>query len=294
MPQPGILDSSLALVGPGRAGRAFARSWLTAGGHIAHVIVRDIRSSKTTIGGAAVVAVSASRLPAADILVLAVPDDAIEPVAANLAGRLACRYGFHLSGALASGALAALRRHGAAIASLHPVRPFIGAENEDWRGAFVAVEGDADALLEGERIATAVGARPYRLSAAHKPLYHASASLAAGGAAAILSVAVRGWVAAGIPEDIARETLAGLASRATAAVGERSFAAALTGAVARRDLGTIRAHVEALRSHGPALDLYRALGEEILERTAGRGREQEVRELLGVGRAPVARTTASS
>ncbi len=224
-------------------------------------------------------------MPPCDILILAVPDDAVAEVAGRLAGKVPCRVAFHLSGVLPSEAIAALRREGAAIASMHPVRPFTGAEREDWRGAFVAIEGDDAAIQTGVRIAEAIEARAYNLAGSDKPLYHAAASLAAGGAAAVLSIAVRAWVAAGIPEEIARETLASLASRATAAVGEgRPFADVFTGAIARRDIGTVRTHIEALGGHPEALRLYRPLAEEILRRTEGRGREEEIRAILrGVG-----------
>jgi predicted short-subunit dehydrogenase-like oxidoreductase (DUF2520 family) len=87
-------------------------------------------------------------------------------------------------------------------------------------------------------------------------------------------------VAAGIPEDVARETLAGLAARATAAVGARSFSRAFTGAVARRDAGTVRAHIDALADDPRTLALYRMLAEEILQRTDGVGRELEIRVIL--------------
>lgn len=260
-----ILGKGIALVGPGRAGRAFARSWTNAGGHIAYVIGREAREN--------------SYAPC-DVAVLAVPDDAIGPVAADLAARLPCRFALHLSGALGSEALAPFVLAGAAVASMHPVRPFTGAPDEDWRGAFVAVEGEARAVELVEAIAGAVGARAYRLAAGNRALYHASATLAAGGAAAVVSIAVRGWVAAGIPEDVARETLAGLASRATAAVGAQPFAEAFTGAVARRDAGTVRAHVDALGGDPRTLAVYRALAEEILSRTDGAGREAEIRAIL--------------
>ncbi len=82
----------------------------------------------------------------------------------------------------------ARRRRG----SVHPVRPFTGAQGEDWQGAFVAVEGDEKAVELASELSRAIGARPHRISAAAKPLYHAGASLAAGGAAAVLSVGVRG------------------------------------------------------------------------------------------------------
>jgi predicted short-subunit dehydrogenase-like oxidoreductase (DUF2520 family) len=266
---------------------AFARSWTAAGGRIAGIVARDpSRVSIADLGDVPLLSEGEARLPGCDILILAVSDDAIAAAATKWAGRLACRYAFHFSGALGSDELASLRRGGSSVGSLHPVRPFTGGRNEDWRGVLVAVEGDTAAADVGEAIARAVGARPYRLAAEAKPLYHAAASLAAGGAAAIVSVAVRAWVAAGIPEEIARETLAGLASRATAAVGEHPFAEAFTGAVARRDVGTVRTHARALAGHEEALNLYRALGEEILRRTSGRGKEKEIREILRAGRAP--------
>ena len=266
-----VLSSRVALVGPGRAGRAFARSWTDAGGRIQTTIGREPRQSA---------------YPPCDFVVLAVPDDAVATVAAELAPRLPCRFALHLSGAFGSEVLAPFAAAGAETASLHPVRPFTGAADEDWRGAFVAVEGQPGAVALAESIAAAVGARPHRLAAGNRALYHAAATLAAGGAAAVVSIAVRGWVAAGIPEGVARETLAGLAARATAAVGARTFPEAFTGAVARRDAGTVRAHVAALAADSRSLALYRALAEEILLRTEGAGREAEIRALLDAQDSP--------
>ena len=248
------------------------------------MIRRDpARASARELAGARTSGPGAERLPDCDILVLAVPDDVVAAAAAALANRITCRFAFHLSGALPSEALAPLRPHGARVASLHPVRPFTGADGEDWIGAHVSVEGDPEAVTAGEAVARAVGARPFRLDADAKPLYHASASLAAGGAVAVLGVAVRGWVAAGISETVAREALADLSSRATAAAGARSLAEALTGAVARRDIGTVRSHTNALASFPEALALYRALAEEILRATPGRGSEDLVRDALRAG-----------
>lgn len=281
MAPPAILSRSLALVGPGRAGRAFARSWTRAGGEIAGVLLRAAsRGLPEELAGTASFDVDGQTLPSTDLLLVAVPDDAIAGVAQSLAGRLRCRFVFHLSGALPSTILAPFGLHGASPGSIHPLRPFTGGPEEDWRGAFVAVEGDDEAADVGGELARAVGARPHRLVASAKPVYHAAASLAAGGVAAVVSVAVRAWAAAGIPEEIAREALAGLASSAAAAVAAQPFELALTGAVARRDLGTVRSHAAALAGHRDALELYRALAEEILSRTPGRGKEEEIRRVL--------------
>jgi predicted short-subunit dehydrogenase-like oxidoreductase (DUF2520 family) len=276
---PEILSRSLGLVGPGRAGRAFARSWRSSGGRLLWVLARN-PASAADVGAGRVLGPEDSRLPDCDIVVIAVPDDAIPSVARAVASRVACRYAFHVSGALGSEAIAPLAVAGSRTASLHPVRPFTGDASEDWNGAFVAVEGDEEGAAEGERLAAAVGARPYRLSATDRALYHASATLAAGGTAALVSIAARGWAAAGIPEDVARETLGALASRAAAAAASRPFSEAFTGAVARRDAGTVRRHVAALASHPETLALYRSLAEEALRRTAAAGRADEMRRIL--------------
>jgi len=278
---------SLVLAGPGRAGRAFVRSWRRAGGSIAGVVSRSgVSSSESALARAPVLSWDdADALPASDVLAITVSDDAIADAAVRLAPR--CRSGLacHFSGALSSELLAPLSESGASVCSLHPVRPFTGAAHEDWDGAFVAVEGDEAASRAGESLLHALGASPHRIAAARKPLYHAAATLAAGGVAAVLSVAVRGWEDAGIPEDVAREVLSGLSVRAAEAVGRQHFADAFTGAIARRDTGTVRAHTESLASaDSDALRLYAWLAEEILRRTEGRGREEEIRAILAEDR----------
>jgi predicted short-subunit dehydrogenase-like oxidoreductase (DUF2520 family) len=288
-PEP-LAGKSLVLAGPGRAGRAFARSWRAAGGRIAAVVTRsEAVAGDPALSGASLASwTEAAALPDSDVIALAVSDDAIADAAARLAPRSRARLAYHFSGALSSALLSpfASGPGRASVASLHPVRPFTGSTHEDWSGAFVAVEGQEDASGEGEEILRALGARPYRLAAESKPLYHAAASLAAGGVAAVLSVAVRAWEEAGIPDGVARETLSALAAGAAEAVGRRPFADAFTGAVARRDSGTVRVHTESLSRDADALRLYASLAEEILRRTEGRGREDEIRAILGRNPAP--------
>jgi predicted short-subunit dehydrogenase-like oxidoreductase (DUF2520 family) len=277
-----VLASSLSLVGPGRAGKAFARSWIAAGGNLSEVIARDPSRAGD---GARDIGVGTPRgleEPHADcdILVLAVPDDAIAPAARALAGRLRCRAAFHFSGALAAAALEPLGGSGAAVGSLHPLRVFTGASGETWGGAFVAIEGDNDAVRIGENMVRAVGGRARRIASEAKPLYHAAATLAAGGTAAVVSLATRAWERAGIPEEEARPALAGLAARAAEAAASRGFEEAFTGPVARRDIGTVRAHRDALAALPDAGRLYALLAAETLRRTPGRGREEDILTLI--------------
>jgi predicted short-subunit dehydrogenase-like oxidoreductase (DUF2520 family) len=234
--------------------------------------------------GGGVPAVTDFVSPSGEVLVLAVSDDALPAVsraiAERVAGRTAVRLAFHLSGALPAAAIGALRSPATAVGSFHPLRAMTGAAGETLAGAFVAIEGDPEACAAGLRFAAVLGADGHRIAADAKSLYHAGATLAAGGTVALISLAARAWSAAGLPEEQSRTALAGLAGNAAAGAAARPFDDALTGAVARRDLGTVRAHRDALAPFPELLRLYALLAAETLARTPGRGREDEIRALL--------------
>lgn len=279
---PDIGKTSIALVGPGRAGRAFARSWTASGGSIA-LVARNAgaaRSFARELPRAEVLALDDRLRLACDVLILSVPDDAISTLARRLAPRVACRFAFHFSGALPSAELASLSSGGTRIASMHPLRAFSGSGEDGWSGAFVAVEGEESAAKTATRLCRQVGARPHPLEAANKPLYHAAATLAAGGSGSLLSIATRLWTRAGLAEEDGRAALAGLAAGAIEAVGRLPFDRALTGPVARRDVETVRIHREALTRLPEVLEVYALLARETLNRTPGRGREEEIAAIL--------------
>jgi len=288
------IGTTLLLVGPGRAGRALVRSWTAAGGAVV-VLVRTAAAAERARAAIAEPAVAVrsmedGRKLAGDLLVLAVPDDSITRVASTVAARSAFRFAFHLSGALPATALAPLSPR-ASLGSLHPLRAFGGAAGESWNEAFVAVEGEEAAVEAGVALCRRLGARPRRLAAAGKVLYHCAATLAAGGVASLLSVAARVWADAGLDEEEGRIELARLAVSAAETASRLPFADALTGPVARRDVDTVRRHRDALAGQPEVARLYAYLAGETLRRTAGRGREDEISGLLAsppADRSPVA------
>jgi len=277
-----ILKWTVSLVGPGRAAKAFARSWIEAGGRIEHVLSRDPAGA-----GRAVQLLQAGQPRtvgsgrfACDLLILGVPDDSIGAVAARIAPEVSCRLAFHLSGAAPAEEIGILRRSAASVGSLHPLRAFSGEPSENWRGAFVAIEGDEPACSAGEQIVRAFGAFGRPLAPETKALYHAAATLAAGGTLALVSLAARVWASIGIPEAEAQAALADLSARAASAATHRPFEDAFTGPLARRDLKTVRFHRAALASRPELLRLYDLLARETLERTPGRGKENEILSVL--------------
>jgi predicted short-subunit dehydrogenase-like oxidoreductase (DUF2520 family) len=203
----------------------------------------------------------------AELILIATPDGAIQQVATELAEERAVsrdQVVLHLSGLLDRSALRPLEEIGAACGSFHPVQtvadPATAAER--LKGAYVGIEGDERALVAAERLANTLRMIPVRIPAAAKPAYHAGAAFVANYTVALVGVAERLARSAGVQPDVAAKLYLPLLSGAAANLTSLGPAAALTGAVRRADVETIRAHLNAL---GPEdRELYRAVGRAAL------------------------------
>ena len=202
-----------------------------------------------------------------DVVVLAVPDDALEDVAATLAGtgQLGEDHTvLHLSGVLDRAALAALRPSGCALGSLHPLQSLSDVESvpERLRGAAAAVEGDAQAVTVAEQLARAVGLEPIRVRPTSKPLYHAAAVFASNYLVVVAATANRLLKQSGVSSEEAWQALLPLIEGTIKNMSQQGPENALTGPVARGDRATVAKHLAALP--GDEASLYRALGRAAL------------------------------
>ncbi|MFK3739341.1 Rossmann-like and DUF2520 domain-containing protein [Massilia sp. TN1-12] len=271
----------LNIVGAGHVGRALGRLFAArAVFAVQDVLTRSMDSARAAtafIGaGQAVGAVGALR-PAA-VWMLAVSDDRIGDVAALLAASVPMRGAvvFHCSGAKASGELDALRAAGAHVASVHPVRSFAdpAAVAAHFDGTFCGVEGDAAALALLLPAFEAIGARPVRIDAAAKTVYHAASVFASNYLVTVLDAALRAYQAAGIPREVALELARPLAGESLANVFRLGPETALSGPIARGDAATVARQQAAVGAwDGPTGDLYEALAAATWD-LARRKREQ--------------------
>lgn len=202
----------------------------------------------------------------ASIVLLAVPDAAIEPVAVELAGEGGITHGhavLHLSGLEDRSALHPLVPTGAALGSMHPLQTISDPATAParLRGAYAGIEGDERALVTAEEIARSLGMIPVRIPAEAKPAYHAGAAFAANYTTALVGVAERLALTAGISPDVARRLYLPLI-RGAAANLEAGPVAALTGPVRRGDVKTVLAHLAALNAEDR--HLYLLLAREAL------------------------------
>ena len=209
-----------------------------------------------------------------ELVILAVPDDAVASVAERL--RLyAGQAMVHTSGLLDAQVLHPALAAGSHIGAFHPLVSFTSDVERSvagLRGATAALEGD-DTLVELlADLAERLGLVPVRLPAGSKPAYHAAAVLASGGLVALLDAIASLAATAGIAEDGALGIYGRLLEQTLANARAGGIDEALTGPVVRGDIGTLESHVAALRAHAPAvLDLYLALARRELQIAERRG-----------------------
>jgi predicted short-subunit dehydrogenase-like oxidoreductase (DUF2520 family) len=251
-----VTRSTVAIVGAGRVGTALGVLLARAGHPLVAGTGREATRERLSRHLPDVpVRSPGEAASAADVVVLGVPDDKIAGISDELAAAGAFRDGqvvAHLSGSASLDALAAARDAGARVISLHPLQTFpdVEAALERLPGSAVAVTALDEAGFEiGERLAAAVGARPFRIADERKPLYHAAAVFASNYLAVVEAIAERVFRTAGLDDPV--PTFAPLAEATLANVLRMGPAAALTGPAVRGDAGTIRANLEALAAEVP-------------------------------------------
>ena len=286
---------SFSIVGAGRLGTVLGAALARRGWKIEAIVDRDMRAareSRRIIGrGRALASLDAAARPG-DVVIIAVPDDAVGRVAAGLARSRVSWAGrpvFHTSGLLPARVLEPLAKRGALVASLHPVQSFPRKEAPAsvFRGITWGVEGDPDGVKAAGEIVRGLRGRILLIAEKDKPLYHAACSLASNALVALEWTASEVLRAAGIGEHAAAGMLHPLMQGTLQNVKNLGLDKALTGPVLRGDLATVRRHLEALRGDPGTGDVYLALGKKIL-RLAGRsglqaGRVRALKRLLERG-----------
>lgn len=251
------------IVGAGAVGTALGLALSRAGWPVVAAASRDPGRRdrfRRLVPGARVFAEANALLDEVELIVLAVPDDAIPAVAGSLR-----MYGgqamVHTSGALGAEALSGALAAGTQVGAFHPLVGFADTELavEALRGATVAIEGDDQLAALLAEMAESLGAVPVRLAAGSKAAYHAAAVLAAGGFVALLDAIAELGRVAGLDEAGSLTIYGRLIEQTLGNARVLGIRAALTGPITRGDRGTLEAHLAVLAAKAPdVLDLYRA------------------------------------
>ncbi|MES2208669.1 MAG: DUF2520 domain-containing protein [Chloroflexota bacterium] len=259
----------IGIVGGGAVGPALGAALVRAGWPVGAIASRDPGRRarfQSLVPGARAFAEATALLDEVELIILAVPDDAL----AGLAGTLRLYSGqamIHTSGALGAEVLQPAMAAGTQAGSFHPLVAFADTELAvaALHGATIAIEGDDQlaSLLAG--MADAIGATAVRLAPGTKSAYHAAAVLAAGGFVALLDAIAELGAVAGLDEHGSLAIYGRLAEQTLENARVLGIARALTGPITRGDVGTLAGHLATMRAHAPgALPLYlAAAGREI-------------------------------
>jgi predicted short-subunit dehydrogenase-like oxidoreductase (DUF2520 family) len=214
-----------------------------------------------------------------DLLWLAVPDEAIASVAAELgAGAHLPPIVLHASGALSSHALQQLADRGACTGSAHPLMTFVAGAPPSLAGAWFALEGAPVAVRAARTLATRLGAQSFIILPESKALYHAFGAMLSPMLAAELEAASRLGLRAGISAPKLRRLMRPIVERTVQNVLSQGAAKSFSGPLARGDVRTVAAHLEALDAL-PEAAVYRALAGYAMQ-TLPVARGDEMKKLL--------------
>lgn len=288
---PPLAATRFVLAGAGRVGSSLAR-WLAARGAqpIAIAGRADSESARSLAAelGCPVETLAALACDDADLLLLALPDGEIAAATEELARRPQARVVLHVAGALGAGVLAPLRARGSSVGAWHPLRAFPAPSRQVDEAAdtFFALDGDPEAQELGRRLAQALGGSAGEVPESARALYHFAATLAAGGVTTLLATVVALADSLGLPEE-ARAGYLELARGALAAARDAADPAdAITGPVARGDVDTFVAQLDALREADAelvplAIELARETLRQVARRAAPTPAQRALAERLG-------------
>jgi len=277
------------VVGTGRVGAVLGAALRRAG----HKVVAASGVSDASRARAAALLPGVPLLPVeevvrrAELVVLAVPDDALADLVAGLASTRGWQAGqlvVHTSGRHGLEVFDAARDQHVLGLALHPAMTFTGTALDLDRLADCCFGVTAPEPLRpvAEALVLEIGSEPVWVEQEMRPLYHAALAHGANHLVTLVAQSLQALAAAGVdqPARVLGPLVAAALDNAL-----RAGDAALTGPVARGDAGTVAEHLRQLQSLTPDIrPTYVALARATAERAlaSGRLRAQAAAPLLDI------------
>jgi predicted short-subunit dehydrogenase-like oxidoreductase (DUF2520 family) len=248
-----VLDSPrlrVGLIGAGRAGTVVARALERVGHHCVatNAVSEASRQRVARMLPSADVVDSITVCAMADLIVVAVPDDAIESVVAGLvsAGAITARHMvMHLSGRHGAKVLQAASEAGATVFTAHPAMTLHGRVEDVQRleECPFGVTANYDALAIAMALVYEIGGVPSVIAEADRVLYHAALAHASNHTVTLVAQSMEMLRLIGV--DTPGRYLEPLVKATVERVLQEGDAA-LTGPIARGDVETVHAHLDAI------------------------------------------------
>ena len=262
------VKESFVVIGPGRVGTAMAKVLVHAGYECIGLFGRDpekVKAAGELAGARAFARLEPDIIRKADIVLVAVPDDVIAAVAADLAEKNAVEQSavlIHFSGLVTSQVLACGRGEDAGRASAHPNLAFADPASAAGKisGVYFGIEGNDRGVAVAEKIVKDMGGIGVRIPSDGKVAYHLAAVFASNGMVVLASISSAILSHVGVKSDVAEKITARLMLGTAQNLGELGVLKALTGPFVRGDHKTVAAHMDVLGGLPSDLsDIYRRM-----------------------------------
>jgi predicted short-subunit dehydrogenase-like oxidoreductase (DUF2520 family) len=280
----GYMQPSFAIIGCGKVGVMLGKHLAQAGYGPAGFFNRNIGAALYAAGIAAqgrdpeglVFDTPWAAARQADVVFITTPDQAIEGVCKTIAKNNGFRERaivLHCSGALPSTILSPARPCGASVGSMHPLQSFAAEHSGNpFDQIMVAVEGDGPAVETAMTIAVNLSARPFIIKTEGKIFYHAAAVAASNYLVTLMDLSFQLMAASGVPASDAFAVLKPLIQGTLENIETIGIPAALTGPIARGDIGIVEKHLAAIHQLSPELAArYARLGADTISIALAKG-----------------------
>ncbi|MBW2020315.1 MAG: DUF2520 domain-containing protein [Deltaproteobacteria bacterium] len=263
------MKPTVAIVGCGTVGTATGKLLSRAGYRMTGVATRSLETARRaakTIGANRFSDCPWDVSRGSDVVFITTPDDTIQSTCKTIAEHQGFEKNavvIHCSGALSSDILSSARDCGAVVATLHPLQSFASIDEAVSLvpGSYCTIEGDQGALPVVRQMVKDLGGILLEITAEKKTLYHAAAVAASNYLVTLTHLALELNKAAGLSNDISFKALLPLIRGTLSNIGVNGIPDALTGPIARGDVATVTAHLQAMEKDAPGLlPLYRCLG----------------------------------
>ena len=197
---------------------------------------------------------------------------------------IAGQYVVHCSGADSLDVLEPARIVGAQVGSFHPLQTFASIQKaiDNLPGSTFALEAEGDLLDILKEMAAALEGRWIKLGAGDKAAYHTAAVMTSNYLVTLVKLATDLWDSFGIPREQAIQALLPLLKGTINNIENLSVPNALTGPIARGDIGTVQIHLNTLKETAPAIiPAYCELGLQTIPVALAKGKinERQAKEL---------------
>ena len=282
------------IIGGGRVGTAVGQILQRKGEQVVAVASRSDESLKQVakhIKGTVLTSDVVKAAKKGNTVIITTPDDLIADTCLSLVSGQAVKKGehiVHMSGALGLDVLKPAEEMGARTASIHPLQTFA-----DVRGALRSIPGsvfavttrDQTAQVWAEELVRKLGGEPVLLAEKDKTLYHIGAVMASNLLVALEHAAELVYQEIGLGREKALKALLPLIEGTVNNLKRLGTEKALTGPVARGDIGVLRRHLECLEreEREQLLKVYTSLSMyalDLAEADVSKARCEEIEELL--------------